>query len=190
MTSRESVRYVLIGTLLGTFCGCSMVNSPSTSPDRPYLVANASDSKALDALAQKQDRLLKACTKPTACTHLLYARGLTALFESRARASTIFQHIVEIIPGEPIAIVSAQWLAVLQQDDRASDPRQALLAQYVTRELLDRDASFTQARTKLMDKRIEDLSRQLDMLKQIEQQRPVPDSPSSNPPLTVPSKIK
>ena len=184
MMSRESVRYVLIGALLGTFYGCSMVNSPSPSPERPYLVANGSDSKALDALA------LKACAKPNACTHLLYARGLTALFESRARASKIFQHIVEIIPGEPIATVSAQWLAVLQQDDRASDPRQALLSQYVTHELLDRDVSFTQTRTKLMDKRIEDLSRQLDMLKQIEQQRPVPVSPSSNPPLTVPSKIK
>jgi hypothetical protein len=186
MSSREGFSQVFIAALLVTGVGCSVVTSTSPPQDAPYLTANPPDRKALEALAQKQDRLLKTCTKPTSCEPLLYARGLAALFESRTRASTIFEQIAGMVPAGPLATVSSQWSEVLRTDGASPDARRALLSQYVIREVLTRESAPLQARTRSLEKRIEELSRQLELLKQIEQQRPASDSTSFGLPTAIP----
>jgi hypothetical protein len=139
-------------------------------------MVNSSDSKAMQFLSQKQDRLLKSCTKPSQpCDQLLYARALAALFESRARATTLFQQSVQSTPTGSVAGVGAQWLALLQLDSSISEPSRALLSQYVTRELLEHGTPSDQLRLKAQEKRIEELTKQLELLKQIDQDRRVHD---------------
>jgi hypothetical protein len=187
MKTGGSVWRFTIGMLVCTICGCTTVQHSSVSGDEPYLVADASERKALQSLSQKQDRLLKGCTKASPpCEQLLYARALAALFESHARATTLFQQILGSMPARSVAPVSAQWLALLRHDVSSSDPSRTLLSQYVLRELLERDTSLAQDRARAQDKRIDDLTRQLELLKQIEQQRRAHDPPLIRPPGTVP----
>jgi hypothetical protein len=187
MKTRGFIWRLMMGMLLSTICGCTTVQRSSVTGDQPYLVAGPSDSKALQNLSRKQDRALKGCTKASPpCEQLLYARALVALFESQARATRLFQQTLASRPGGSVAPVSTQWLALLRRGASSSDPSRALLSQYVIREVLEREASPAQVRMKAQDKRIEELTRQLELLKQIEQQRRVHDLPLIRPPGTVP----
>jgi hypothetical protein len=96
---------------------------------------------------------------------------------------TMFQHLLSSVPQSQYATLSARWLAVLR-DGRSSHPTHALFAQYVAQDLLEREAAPSQARTKSQDKRVEELTRQLEMLKHIEQQRRVHDLPLRRLPAT------
>jgi hypothetical protein len=173
MTTCRFVYQAAACLLVGLISGCTTVDRLSARGDAPYFMVNSSDSKALQILSQKQDRLLKGCTKPSPlCDQLLYARALAALFESRARATTLFQQSVQSMPT---AGVGAQWLALLQLDSSISEPSRALLSQYVTRELLEHGTPSDQLRLKAQEKRIEELTKQLDLLKQIDQDRRLHD---------------
>jgi hypothetical protein len=161
--------------MAGMIAGCTTVHRMPVSEDTPFFIAEPSDKKLLRDLAQRQDRQLKTCAKRSACEPLLYTRGVTALFESRSEAITRFKQVTTSAPNSPHAVQSVQWLEVLSGAP-PSDATRALFGRYVVRHLLDQEVPPRPARA-ADDKRVEELTRQLEMLKQIEQERPVRERP-------------
>jgi hypothetical protein len=176
MNGRTVIQQVLLWFLLGSASACTVADHMSPSGDSPFFTVDSAQIKVLKALSQKQDRLLKNCPKRSSCDELLYARGMTMMFESHAGASTIFQEVVSSAPQSQYANRSIQWLRLLREG-KSSHPAHGLLAQYVARELLDREVRTSRSRTSSQDKRVKELTRQLEMLKQIDQERQVNDLP-------------
>jgi hypothetical protein len=176
MNTRVAIQRLVMIVAVGMMGGCTTVGSMPASDNTPFFIAEASEKKLLQELAQRQDRLLRTCAKRLACEQLLYARGLTALFESRSQAATRFEQVATSAPKSPYAVQSTQWLGVLSGAP-PSDATRALFGRYVARHLLDQDAPPRAVRAAAEDKRVEELTRQLEMLKQIEQERPVRERP-------------
>lgn len=171
--------------LLIGMSGCTAL--PQTIPvhDRPYLVLNPSDSKELHALIKKAHGSLKACTSPASCDALYYEAALGAMFRSRAEAIRVFSEIVQGASSSPFASRSAQWLAVLNAEETPSEATLALLSQYARSEILSRPEERLQTRIRTQDRKIEQLTRQLELLKHIDQGHRTPVGASSLAPAAV-----
>jgi hypothetical protein len=158
---------------------CAADEHRSMLQDGPFLAASPQDLRDLQSLERKQEGLLHACGKTPSCDGLLYTRGLLALFESRDKAKRLFHDLVAATPASGYAAKSRQWLTLLSSGYSSGDSKDDLLGQLVLRDLLARDHFSQQAKLKAQEKRIEELTNQLDMLKEIDHQR---RGPSLSPP--------
>ena len=147
----------------GAIWGCMAV-SPAPPPSAPFFAADPADHKMLQALARKQDALAAKCAEQSSCDQVYFTRALVALFESREAAVKSFERVMTAAPNSRLAASSALWIQLLRGEaagSHSSEDQNTVLTQVTERlvwQWLDRE------------KKIEELSDQLEALKRIEQE--------------------
>lgn len=161
--------------LLMIVVACSeLPPTPPASPQSstgPFFHLDANDAKAYRALAREQDLHLTTCSQERACEQAHFSRALLALFDNQRTAARHFQEVIAGAPKSRLATVSADWLKLLQ-DAPSEKERQAHLAkatQSVILELLSREQAAKEELS-TREKKLEDLSTQLETLKLIDQE--------------------
>ena len=162
-----------------------MLLLPATAP---LLIADGRDAKFLHAMVKEQEALYAACGEKWPCERVYYHKGLLALYENRDAAAKQFQKVILTAPKSRLAASSMVWLRILE-DPRVVSEREGPFAQAadrLIRDLLDRELSILQATRaheqtagsvqELQDalahreKKLKQLSSQLEALKQIDQE--------------------
>jgi hypothetical protein len=185
-------RYAVLFVWIASSWGCTALTLSPVEPastSAPFLLADSSDLIALQAMGQKHDGLLQNCGKAKGCEELHYTRGLIALFESGSAATSHFTEVIASAPSSPFAASSARWIHLLETGLSSSSREYALRAELsyqVLNQLLDAEASSPQMtspraasrpsaplqqRVKDQEKKIAELTMQLNLLKHIEQGR-------------------
>ena len=177
-TARLFIR-VSLPVLLATGAACSELPSPATttapastqSSNGPFFHLDANDAKAYRSLAREQDLHLATCSQERTCEQAHFSRALLALFDNQRTAAKHFQEVISGAPRSRLAAVSADWLKLLQDAPSEKD-RQGHLAkatQSVILELLSREQT-TKEELSAREKKLEELSTQLETLKLIDQE--------------------
>jgi hypothetical protein len=175
-------RRVLLALVLAGLHGC--VTPPS--PISPLFVADPAEAQRYRTIARDQDHQLGTCGEQQACERLHYTRALLALYENRALAAQHFQALIAVNPNGRLASSSLLWLNLLKDaptDPGRSNPfakaTESLARDLIERELmlqqLSRESDVTAIRSlqqgiKTRDKQVEELTRQLNALKRIDQE--------------------
>jgi hypothetical protein len=185
--------------VMGAITGCSTYSSNPVSPNAPFFSPDPQDVKLHQMDRQKADQLLSTCAGTAPCERARFLRGMVALYEDRELAATHFKAALAAAPGTHVGSSSQFWLQLLKESDSASG--QASFAQAtarLVRELLDQELLLRQAisattatdltvlkqELKIRDKQVEDLTKQLEALKQIDREMrdmAVPTRPASKP---------
>lgn len=169
--SRPTGRVLLC--LMLSLEACASMNGPP-SASSPFLVTNPHDAKQYQALAREQDGLLAKCAQTHSCDLAHFTRALVALYENREVAVRHFRQVIAAAPKSRLASSSLFWLELLQ-DPRAESGQNGPFARATDRlisDLLDRDVMIHQLtkETTARDKKVEELTNQIEALKQIDQE--------------------
>jgi hypothetical protein len=130
---------------------------------QPYFTADVGETKALHALAKKQEVLALKCAERNSCDHVYFTRALLGLYESRDSASKYFEKVIAVAPKSQLASSSKIWIELLEHHAApveqtwfqsvmaapAISESQAILAQAsnrLVRDLLDREVVIQQLR--------------------------------------------
>jgi hypothetical protein len=169
---RHHAGLFLVMALIGLEA-CSSVSGHSL-PASPFFVPDARDGARYQALAREQDLLLTTCADTHTCDRVHFTRALVALYDNQAVAARHFQDVIEIAPKSRLAASSQFWLQLLQNPPmfgRKSTFAEA--TERLVRDLLDLESSsglLLQREVKAREKTVEDLTKQLDALKRIDQE--------------------
>ena len=180
------------------------VEPPTAPPLASFFALDPQDVPLYESLEKQADQLLATCSPGRTCDQAHFIRGLVALYENRETATDHFQVAVAMAPTSARAESSLFWLQILKEppsgiieNRRFSHATIHLLRDLVDRELLaqqllkELDASPVQALQrdlKARDKKLEDLTKQLEALKQIDREmreKTLSNRPSSK---TTPSE--
>lgn len=169
--SRPTGRVLL--SLMLSLEACASMNGPP-SASSPFLVTNPHDAKQYQALAREQESVLTKCAESRSCDRAHFTRALVALYENREVAVRHFRQVVAAAPKSRLASSSLFWLELLQ-DPRAESGQNGPFARAtdrLIRDLLDREVMIHQLtkETTARDKKVEELTNQLEALKQIDQE--------------------
>lgn len=167
---------------LASFSACA----PAVSPTSPFFMPDAADLSRYQNLVQAQETQLATCAERAICDRLRFTRALVALYENRETAVRQFQKVVAISPDGRLASSSRVWLQVLkdQPSGGAWSGPLARMTEHLVRDVLDQELLIQQLSKELdgpalrtlqqglkaRDKQIEELTRQLDALKRIDQE--------------------
>ena len=183
--------------LTGILWGCSMVTSsppPSPPTSAPLFHADATDIATLQAVRREQDTLLTTCAQHQSCDQVHFTRAMVLLFQNREEAATSFQQAIAVAPNGSFADPSKLWIRFLANrslysttNDKPSEallevmkgtvrawlerPRAVGAAKSATTESvknLDPSIHNLQLQIRTRDKRIAELTDQLEALKQID----------------------
>lgn len=182
MAQKDRHPFKLTVLLLIGFCSaCAEVpppTSPPTSyappavlPAAPFFHNELTEAKAFRTLARDQDAHLGTCAHERTCDQAHFSRALLALFDNQRLAAKHFQDVLTIAPKGRLAAVSADWLKLLQEAPPESE-RQGHLAkaaQSLILELLNREQAVKEE-LNVREKKLEELSTQLETLKLIDQE--------------------
>jgi len=180
-----------------TLQACLSAPPPAASP--AVFITAPQDAESVRGFAREQERQVHACPASHACDRAHYVRALAALYEDRALAVKHFEASASAAPSGPYAESSRQWIHLLKEyrsgPGRDADLLQA--AERVVREVLEREAAVRTAASKQEDgqavhalkrqlkereKKIDELTHQIDALKQVDQEvkdRIKPSRPSN-----------
>ncbi|THJ24964.1 MAG: hypothetical protein CAF45_003220 [Nitrospira sp. CG24E] len=181
--------------MMGTLCGCVTVNSPALPSPTPLFQADTVDTVILQTVQREQEALLGTCTQSQSCDQVHFTRGMIALFKNGEAAAASFQQAIAAAPNGPFADPSALWIRFLTNrnsyPDSPNEPTGALLdvmkgtvrawlgrqrpagetAKSTTVETVripDPTVHSLQLQVRTRDKRIAELTDQLEALKQID----------------------
>lgn len=155
---------------------CMWVPQPAAS--RAFFESTPQDNEAVRAFAREQERQVQGCATMQACDRTHYLLALAALYEDRDAAVKHFQAAVADAPNGRYAAPSLQWVRLLE-DGRDGSQYQATFSQAVerlVRDVLEREARDAQAMQFLKrllkehEKRIDELTQQIDALKRVDQE--------------------
>ncbi len=181
---RRFTRRAGLGPLL-LLAGLQACTSPG-SRTTPLFVPDQTDAQRFQALARAQEAQLSTCAERRACDRAHFIRALAALYENRAVAAQHFRDVVAAAPDGPLASSSLLWLSVLKDASSnagRTDPL-ARATEQLVRDLLDRELTIQQLTKevdgaaiqalqrglKTRDKQVEELTKQLEALKRIDQE--------------------
>ena len=161
--------------LIAILAGCAELpptTTPSTaSSSGPFFHLDTNDAKAYRTLAREQDLHLTTCSQDRTCEQVHFSRALLALFDNQRTAAKHFQDVIAAAPKSRLAGLSADWLKLLQNGSSEKD-RDGLFTtatQHVILELLNRE-QLTKEELNAREKKLEELSNQLETLKLIDQE--------------------
>lgn len=171
-----------LGMMAATLQACA----PVAAPTAPLFVPDARDASRYQALAREQEEQMATCAERHLCDRLHFTLALMALYENRAVAAKHFQDVLTTAPDSRLAPASRLWLRLLtevQPDGARSDPFARMTDQLV-RDLVEREVTIQhltkesdasavktlQRGLKARDKQVEELTRQLEALKRIDQE--------------------
>ncbi len=201
--------YVVVLFLVLTVGGCTTIPPNAPSSSNPLFGLTDHDRAQLASLAHELDSASMSCREPV-CEEIIYTRGLVALFENRERARTLFKQLTGKLPLSSIGQSSVLWLHLLDGNNdggRNEQPSMQVLSQLV-RESIQRNVNEIRAREvpvlpaasdvkpreggalrtvqrqlKDRDRRIAELTAQLEALKTIDR-----ETEHRTKPLRVPSQ--
>lgn len=164
------------------------VSAPPPAVSRTFYMAAPQDAEAVRAFAREQDRQVQMCAATHACDRAHYLRGLAALYEDRNVAVKHFQAAAET-PNGRYAAPSLQWIRLLE-NGRDGSQYQAALSQAAERlvwDVLERETKDAQAahslkrQLKEREKKIDELTQQIDALKRVDREVKDRIKPSRRP---------
>ncbi len=170
---RRSAAALCAGGLLHA---CMAAPQPAVSP--AFLIAAPQDMNAVQAMAREQRRHAQTCSATRSCDRVHYLQALVALYKDRADAEKHFQAVVADAPNGRYAASSLHWLRLLKEGPRESDHEPTLIrtVERLVREVLEyetEDAQIAQLlkqQLKAQEKKIEELTEQIDALKRVDQE--------------------
>jgi hypothetical protein len=153
---------------------CMLAPQRSVSP--AFFTAAPQDSDTVQAFAREQERQVQICAAAHACDRAHYLRALAALYEDRQVAMTHFQAAAKI-PNGRYAASSLQWIRLLE-DGKDGAQYQAALSQAterLVRDVIEREKDVQAIQSlkqelKVREKRIDELTQQIDALKRVDQE--------------------
>jgi hypothetical protein len=172
-----------------TVHACAFLRSTDYSVS-PLFTANGRLGAHYQALVREQDQLINTCAETRTCDRAHYTRALLALYENQAVAAKHFQEVIDAAPKSHLASSSLFWLEFLQnpQTFLAWQGLYAEAADHLVRDLLELESSSSQVmqrEVKVRDKKVEELTTQLEALKRIDQEMKEMTRPVK-PPLKTP----
>jgi hypothetical protein len=172
-----------------------VTSTPPPPTPVPLFHADATDTAILQAVRREQETLLNTCAQQQSCDQVHFTRAMVSLFQNKEEAATSFQQAIAAAPNGPFADPSALWIRFLANGDfypaSIDEPTGALLevmkgtvrawlgrpraavgnaksAAAETVKSLDPSVHNLQLQIRTRDKRIAELTDQLDALKQID----------------------
>lgn len=172
LSSRQASWLLLI--LLSSVGACTPLRNHSV-PDSPLFVSDTREAQRYQSLAREQDALLTTCAETHTCDRAHFIRALAALYEDQTVAAKHFQDVIAVAPKSQLAASSQFWLQFLQNPPifLARQSAFAEAAERLVRDLLDLEFSSAlvlQREVKARDKKVEELTKQLEALKRIDQE--------------------
>ncbi len=190
--------------LLWWITGCSMFQPSMTPPVTSFFMPDPRDGRLYVTLEREADQLLGTCSAVHFCDRAHFIRGLVALYQNREIAADHFQTAVAMAPTSARAEPSLFWLQLLKEtpSGTAEDGRFSRATVQFVRDLLDLDGELLaeqllqeletspvqslQRDLKARDRKLEDLTKQLEALKQIDQEmrektKTIPSRGKENP---------
>lgn len=177
------------GAALGA--GLALQACMSTAPTAPpaFFLAAPQDVATVQALAQEQERRLQSCVAARSCDRAHYMRALAALYEDRALAVQHFRAVAAEAPKGRYADASRQWIRLLEQGPNVPQ-HQAARSQAVERLVRDvlehetaaasrsvetkpedvQSAQSLKRQLKAREKKIDELTKQIDALKRVDRE--------------------
>lgn len=144
------------------------------SSSAAVFVRETSEAKLHQALVREQDARLVACGKHSSCARIHFTRALLALYESRTAAAKHFQDVMAVAPNTHLASSSQAWLQFLLESPVDVEPQNPLAqaAERLVRELLELEVASQalEREAAVRDKKVKELTKQLEALKQIDQE--------------------
>ena len=201
MRPRHLLRTSLL-FLLWAVTGCSMPHRTMSPPVTSFFTPDPRDGKLYVTLQREADQLLGTCSPVRSCDRAHFIRGMVALYQNRETAVDHFQTAVAMAPTSARAEPSLFWLQLLKEtaSGTAEDGRFSRATVRLVRDLLDRElladqllqeleaspVETLQRDLKARDKKLEDLTKQLEALKQIDQEmrektKTIPSRGKENP---------
>jgi hypothetical protein len=180
--------------LIGIFTGCTTGTSPMPRESVLFQPAGGLEPEVLKTLSENQEALLESCQQTESCDEVHFTRGLLGLFTDRELAAASFRRTLESSPNGPFAVSSTRWLELLSGPAgvSGSDPTdsvmrgatEGLVRTWLRQKYLacksaiaETPASSSQPQPSLValkrriaerEKRVADLTAQLEALKTIE----------------------
>ena len=150
--------------------------APQSAVSSAFFVAAPQDSDTVQAFAREQERQVQICAATRECDRAHYLRALAALYEDRNVAVKHFQAAAKA-PSGRYAAPSLQWIRLLE-DGTAGAQHHDVLSQATERLVRDvieyeRDAQAVQSlkqQLKVREKKIDELTQQIDALKRVDQE--------------------
>jgi hypothetical protein len=177
-TTRVSSGLLLVLVLTLHACTFLRTGTYSSSPlftSSPLFAPNDRQVAQYQALAREQDQLLGTCAETHTCDRAHYTRALLALYENQAVAAKHFQDVIDAAPKSHLASSSHFWLQFLQNTPTIL-PWVSSFAEAtdrLVRDLLELETSSAQImlrEVKAREKKVEELTAQLEALKRIDQE--------------------
>ncbi|HEY7533841.1 MAG TPA: hypothetical protein VH681_13785 [Nitrospiraceae bacterium] len=177
--------WLCAGSLAVALGGCGIFSgSPPSS--LPFFAASTADSTKLEAVSRELTTAASQCGEPPACEEVQYARALTALYQSRAAAQASFRRVIKMYPTGSYNASSTLWLQLLEKESPQSTAAKDVMS-HLVRDWIDRkvnglrtqkttlvsEQDLVQSLQKQIgerDRRIAELTSQLDILKLIDQE--------------------
>ncbi|MBI5776482.1 MAG: hypothetical protein HY444_03740 [Nitrospirae bacterium] len=153
------------------------MSAPQPAASRAFFIATPQDTEAVHAFAREQDRQVQMCAETHACDRAHYIRGLAALYEDRNVAVKHFRTAAET-PNGRYAAPSLQWIRLLENGRDGSQYQAALsqAAERLVRDVLEHEtkdahaAQLLKRQLKEREKKIDELTQQIDALKRVDQE--------------------
>lgn len=186
MTLRwRSARGMVLVLLLG-LNSCAYLKGIFAPPPPYFFPPDPRDVKLYQGIAREAEDQFPTCPESNACDRAHFTRALVALYEDRNVAARHFQEAVAAAPKGRLASTSLFWISLLR-DGRSDIDRTGPLAQAterLVRDLLDREVMIQQLtkdlevsgfralqrELKARDKKVEELTGQLEALKKIDRE--------------------
>jgi len=171
-TTRVSGGLLLVLAL--TLHACISLRNGAYSSS-PLFTPNYRQVAHYQSLAREQDQSLGTCAETHTCDRAHYTRALLALYESQAIAAKHFQEVIDTAPKSHLAYSSQFWLKFLQNPPTFLNPQGSFAeaTERLVRDLLELETSSAQVmlrEVKARDKKVEELTTQLEALKRIDQE--------------------
>lgn len=183
------LRGLLLILLAGVGACASLRSHPI--PSSPLFVPDPREAQRYQALAREQDALLAVCAESRTCDRAHFTRALAALYEDQTVAAKHFQDAIDVAPRSQWAASSQFWLQFLQNPPifLARHSSFAEAAERLVRDLLELESSSAlvlhrEVRTR--DRKVEELTKQLEALKRIDQEMKEKSRPIRPPTKTPP----
>jgi len=179
----------LLLLLLAGVWACAPLRSHSI-PAWPLFAPDPRETQRYQALAREQDALLATCAESHTCDRAHYTRALAALYEDQTVAARHFQDVMTVAPKSRLAFSSQFWLQFLQNPPLflGQHGSFAEATDRLVRDLLELESSSSlvlQREVKARDKKVEELTQQLEALKRIDQEMKEKSRPM-RPPTRMP----
>jgi hypothetical protein len=164
MKSASTPAFLLAG--LFYLSGCSLMSHTQNSGS--LFTLEPGETKKYRALLREHDSHAAACTQDHSCDRVHFTHALIALHENKEAAGQHFREVMTVAPSGELANLSANWLRYLEApSEQKGNSVLAQTTHWLLLDLLSREQKLRHELS-MRDKRLEELSRQLKALKQID----------------------